>query len=464
MEFELGRTYSGYKFLDVVRRSRSLVQYRVQNTIAQRLENLQTLPAAAIDDQEASERFLREVRIRARLQHPHVVSFYTALPVEGRMVMTTELYDGLPLAERLQLGPLPWREAVRVATQVLEVLTCLHQQSFVHCDITPDNIQFGPDGFCKISNFGLTRPLGAAHAPDSGAVVGNPKYISPEQVKGARELDRRSDLYSLAVVLYEMLTGKPPFESRSQFELMLAHVNQTPATPSEANPAVPTFLDAVVLRGLAKEPVDRYPTAEDFSAALAAMEAPQKSDEVVASELMETVVETAPELVAEVAEPVVEDAPEVVAEVAESVVESAPEVVAEAVEAVVEVATEVVAEAAEAVVETAPEWVSEVAEPVVEVAPDVVAEIAEPVVEAAAEVVFVAEPVVEAATEVVSEIVEPVVDAALEAVAEGAEPVVEAAPEVVAEIAEPVVEAATEVVSEVVEPVVDAALEAVAEG
>jgi serine/threonine protein kinase len=91
MEFELGRTYSGYKFLDVVRRSRNLVQYRVQNTLAQRLENLQTLPTAATDDQEASERFLREVRIRARLQHPHVVSFYTALPVEGRMVMTTEL-------------------------------------------------------------------------------------------------------------------------------------------------------------------------------------------------------------------------------------------------------------------------------------------------------------------------------------------------------------------------------------
>src|SRR3954452_21816687 len=138
MEFELGRTYSGYKFLDVVRRSRSVVQYRVQNTIAQRLENLQTLPAAAVDDQDASERFLREVRIRARLNHPHVISFYTALPVEGRMVMTTEPYDGLPLAERLLLGALPWQEAVQVAGQIADVLACLHQQSFVHCDINPE--------------------------------------------------------------------------------------------------------------------------------------------------------------------------------------------------------------------------------------------------------------------------------------------------------------------------------------
>jgi serine/threonine-protein kinase len=341
MEFELGRTYSGYKFLDVVRRSRNLVQYRVQNTLAQRLENLQTLPTAATDDQEASERFLREVRIRARLQHPHVVSFYTALPVEGRMVMTTELYDGLPLAERLQLGPLPWREALVVASQILDVLTCLHQQSFVHCDITPDNIQFGPEGFCKLSNFAQTRPLGVAHAPESGAVVGNPKYISPEQVKGGRELDQRSDLYSLTAVLYEMLCGKPPFESRSQFELMLAHVNQSPLPPSQVNPAVPEFLDAVVLRGLAKEPADRYATAQEFSEALNA--AGSGGATVEAVELQEAV-GTADVDVFE---------PEVIAE--------APPVEVEAVAAAPEVEVEAVA-----------------------VEPEVIAEIAEPVVEAAA--------------------------------------------------------------------------------
>src|ERR1019366_9491453 len=228
MEFELGQTYSGYKFLDVVTRSRGAVQYRVQNTLAQRVESLRTPAAAAGDDPDAAERFLREVRIRARLSHPHIVTFYTAVPIEGRMAMTTEMADWLPLAERLKLGPLPWREALDVTRQLLEALARIHQQSFVHCDITP------------------------------------------EQVKGERDLDHRSDLYSAGVVLYEMLCGRPPFESRSHFELMMAHVLQAPAPPSGVQPNVPQFLDALVLKALAKDVRDRYASAAAFGDAIAA--------------------------------------------------------------------------------------------------------------------------------------------------------------------------------------------------
>ena len=253
MEFELGHTYSGYKFLDVVRRSRSAVQYRVQNTLAQRVESLRTLTAAAVDDPDAAERFLREVRIRARLSHPHIVTFYTAVPIEGRMAMTTELADSLSLAERLKLGPLPWQEALDITRQLLEALACIHQQSFVHCDVTPGNILFGSGGFCKLADF--SRPARSIRRTirKRASSVGNPRYISPEQVKGERSLDQRSDLYSLGVVLYEMLCGRPPFESRSQFELMMAHVNQAPTPPSSVQAKVPQSLDAVVLKALAKE-------------------------------------------------------------------------------------------------------------------------------------------------------------------------------------------------------------------
>src|ERR1017187_7529742 len=270
MEFELGQTYSGYKFLDVVTRSRGAVQYRVQNTLAQRVESLRTPAAAAGDDPDAAERFLREVRIRARLSHPHIVTFYTAVPIEGRMAMTTEMADWLPLAERLKLGPLPWHEALDITRQLLEALACIHQQSFVHCDITPGNILVGPDGFCKLADFSLARPLGPARIPESGAVVGNPRYISPEQVKGERDLDHRSDLYSAGVVLYEMLCGRPPFESRSHFELMMAHVLQAPAPPSVVQPNVPQSLDALVLKALAKDAGDRYASAAAFGDAIAA--------------------------------------------------------------------------------------------------------------------------------------------------------------------------------------------------
>ena len=269
MEFELGQTYSGYQFLDVVRRSRGAVQYRVQNTLAQRVESLHALTGAAADDPDAAERFLREVRIRARISHPHIVTFYTAAPIEGRMAMTTELPDSLSLAERLKLGPLPWREALDTTRQLLDALACIHQQSFVHCDITPENILFGPGGCCKLADFSLARPLDPAHNSESGAVVGNPRYISPEQVKGECHLDQRSDLYSLGVVLYEMLCGRPPFESRSQFELMMAHVNQSPAPPSRLHAMLPQFLDAVVLKALAKDAGDRYPSAAAFADAIA---------------------------------------------------------------------------------------------------------------------------------------------------------------------------------------------------
>ena len=269
MEFELGQTYSGYKFLDVVRRSRHAVQYRVQNTLAQRVECLRALTGAAADDPDAAETFLREVRIRARLSHPHIVMFYTAVPIEGRMAMTTELPDSLSLAERLNLGPIPWREALHIAHQLLDALACMHQQSFVHCDITPENILFGPGGCCKLAGFSLARPIDPVHKSVSGTIVGNPRYISPEQVKGESPLDPRSDLYSLGVVLYEMLTGSPPFESRSQFELMMAHVSQAPAPPSHRQATLPQFLDDVVLKALAKDAAGRYPSAAAFADAVA---------------------------------------------------------------------------------------------------------------------------------------------------------------------------------------------------
>src|ERR1039458_9109748 len=307
MEFELGQTYSGYKFLDVVTRSRGAVQYRVENTLAQRVESLRTPAAAAGDDPDAAERFLREVRIRARLSHPHIVTFYTAVPIEGRMAMTTEMADWLPLAERLKLGPLPWREALDVTRQLLEALACIHQQSFVHCDITPGNILVGPDGFCKLADFSLARPLGPARIPESGAVVGNPRYISPEQVKGERDLDHRSDLYSAGVVLYEMLCGRPPFESRSHFELMMAHVLQAPAPPSVVQPNVPQFLDALVLKALAKDAGDRYASAAAFGDAIAAAGAETGARACVDPKPSvagdSVVVRSAPELVAAEPEP-----------------------------------------------------------------------------------------------------------------------------------------------------------------
>src|SRR5207248_6432114 len=185
MEFELGQTYSGYKFLEVASRSRHGVEYRVQNTLVQRLELLKVLPLNAQDDCDEAERFLCEVRVRARLVHPNIVTFFTAMPLERRLVMITELVEGLPLTERLKLGSIPWREAVDFARQMLAGVECAHRQEIVHRDVSPENLIASGGGALKLTNFGFAKEIRSTHANQNGAALGNPKYISPEQVKGA---------------------------------------------------------------------------------------------------------------------------------------------------------------------------------------------------------------------------------------------------------------------------------------
>ncbi|MGE5648401.1 MAG: protein kinase domain-containing protein [Acidobacteriota bacterium] len=271
MSFEIGKVCSGYEFLDVLRRTKYEIAYRVRNTLAQRLELLRVLPENVQDDREQVERFLREMRVHSLLVHPNIVAFYNAMELDGRVVMTTELVEGPTLADRLQRGPLRPSDAVDYISQALAALGYAHGHKVIHRDISADVIVFTPEGTVKLTQFGLAKAATSPQLTQGGAVLGNLKYISPEQVLGKGDLDPRSDLYSLGAVLYEALTGAPPFHSRSQFELMLAHVSEPPKPPSEVNPNLPAALDAVLLRALAKDPAARFQTADEFRESLQAI-------------------------------------------------------------------------------------------------------------------------------------------------------------------------------------------------
>jgi serine/threonine-protein kinase len=182
--------------------------------------------------------------------------------------MTTELVEGTSLAQRLELGPLSMEEAVSCFSQVLSGLAHAHALGVVHRDLTPSNIILTPEGRVKLTGFALAKATTDPQLTQPGTVMGSLDYISPEQVKGLSEVDARTDIYSLGVVLYEAVTGRKPFEEKSQFEVMLAHVNSIPLAPSMVNSQVPAELSEIVLKAMAKHPAARFQTAEEFRQSL----------------------------------------------------------------------------------------------------------------------------------------------------------------------------------------------------
>lgn len=264
MSIQPGQKVGDYEVLDLLESTKEGVAYRVRNAILQRFEVLRILPKTLQDDQDAVTRFLREAQVHARMSHPNIVTFYHATELNGQLIMTTELVEGTTLAARREVGPLPVGEAVRFLSQVLSALDYAHRLGIVHRDVTPYNVILAPDGSVKLTGFGLAKAAQDNQLTQPGTVMGSLNYISPEQIKGSAKLDGRTDIYSAGVVLYEALTGQRPFHRKSQFELMLAHMNDLPQAPTSINPEVPAEISEIVLTAMAKEPAARFQTAEEF--------------------------------------------------------------------------------------------------------------------------------------------------------------------------------------------------------
>jgi hypothetical protein len=230
-------------------------------------------------DPRALERFEREVRVTATLSHPNTIEIYDYGRAEdGSYYYVMEYLPGLGLAELVvRHGPLPPARAVYLLRQVCGALREAHAAGLIHRDIKPSNIfaarRGGNDDVAKLLDFGLVRPattLRSAHLSAEGQVLGTPLFMSPEQATSSRDVDERSDIYSLGAVAYYLLTGRPPFEGDDGIAVMIAHARDPVVPPSRFQSDIPEDLEQIVLRCLAKLPADRFPDAVSLERALGA--------------------------------------------------------------------------------------------------------------------------------------------------------------------------------------------------
>src|SRR5258708_1838969 len=207
-------------------------------------------------DEQFVERFRREAKNAAGLTHPNIVSIYDRGEAEGTYYIAMEYLEGRSLKELVvSRGPAPVNVAIEYAKQILSALRFAHRHGIVHRDIKPHNVLVDSDGRVKVTDFGIAR-AGTSQMTEAGSIVGTAQYLSPEQARGTG-VDQRSDLYSLGIVLYELVTGKLPFNGDTPVEIAMKHLSQTPELPSSIRPELPHELDLVVMRALAKNPDDR---------------------------------------------------------------------------------------------------------------------------------------------------------------------------------------------------------------
>jgi serine/threonine protein kinase len=268
MAFEIGQVSHGYQFIEVLKSQGHGVVYKVRNQLADRLETLKALSRELQKDKERVQRFLREVKIHAHLSHPHIATFYNAFEIDGEIVMTAELVEGVSLEDLLADGPIPVFKAVEYASQTLDALEYTHANGVIHRNITPKSLVVASNGNIKVGEFELARSESDPRLTLTGMVMGPMHYISPEQVKGLEDVDGRGDVYSFGMVFYELITGRKPFDSDNQFDVMQAHVNLLPEPPSQLNTELLPEVDETLFKALAKDRQHRYQSAGEFRHAL----------------------------------------------------------------------------------------------------------------------------------------------------------------------------------------------------
>lgn len=246
--------------------------YKAKDPLIDRIVAIKTINLSLADDEkeEYEGRFYQEAKAAGRLSHPNIVTVFDVGKSGDIAYIAMEFLQGRELRDILNDGKrLPVEQALDIVVQVAQGLSYAHEHSIVHRDVKPSNIMVVRDGHVKITDFGIARMESASVRTQTGMVLGSPKYMSPEQVTG-KQIDQRSDIFSLGVMLYEILAGQVPFAGEHVNAIMYQILNTTPPPPGALNPEVPGMLNFIVAKALAKEVADRYQNAREFAADLRA--------------------------------------------------------------------------------------------------------------------------------------------------------------------------------------------------
>ncbi len=277
MSYEVGSHVGDYEVLQVLGAGGMGCVYKVRNVISERVEAMKVLLPDLERDPDLANRFMREIKVQASLVHPNIAALHTALRINNQLLMLMEYVEGVTLESRMVSGPVPIDQAVDYIVQVLSALSYAHGRGVVHRDIKPANMMITPGSVVKLMDFGIAKMTADRKLTQTGSTVGSLYYMSPEQIRGALDLDPRSDLYSLGVSLYEVVTGARPFQGDSEYSIMAAHLQTNPPPPIQISPNLPPALSEIILLALEKDPAQRFQTADAFRSALLSVCPPRQA-------------------------------------------------------------------------------------------------------------------------------------------------------------------------------------------
>ncbi len=257
-----------YKIISLIAEGGMAHVYKALDIEKDHIVALKILKTQFSGDKDFVDRFMQEAIAFAKLNHENIVKLYDYGSVDGLHYLSLEFVEGNSLDQLIKNnGKMPLHEVLDISIQVCNALEHAHQKKIIHRDIKPHNILVDTKGKVKVTDFGIAKAISSATITHAGGMLGSVQYFSPEQAKGERATER-SDIYSLAIVLYEMLTGRLPFSGESHFSIALKHVQERPINPSVYNPDIPYNIEMIILKGLGKNPEYRFASAKEFKEAL----------------------------------------------------------------------------------------------------------------------------------------------------------------------------------------------------